>query len=609
MNEEHPDAGFTPIAEHGVIGDLRTAALVSTDGAIDWFCCPQFDSPSVFGSIVGAERGGTWKICPESHVDSHQQFYIPDTNALITRFLTEDGVVEIQDFMPLTRSHDPAHRQRLVRKVVSVRGHMRMRAEVAPRFDYGRTQHTTTHGQNRIDFHAGDLALSLQSRVALKPDENGDVHDEFDMGDGSQEVFVLEVPGQDGGAGFEGDLREEVDELFLNTVAFWRQWLGQSSYRGRWREMVHRSALTLKLLTHEPSGSMVAAPTTSLPERLGGTRNWDYRYVWIRDAAFSLSSLLRLGFTAEAEAFMTWLTCRVAEATDSSSGPLHVMYDVDCRRDLTETQLDHWHGHRGARPVRIGNDAVDQLQLDIYGEVIDAAYLFNKHGRPISHDSWLDLVGMVGWLQDNWDRPDSGIWESRAGPRRHTFSRLMSWVALERVVRIARQRGLPGDLERWMRTRDEIYWQIMREGWSERRQAFVQHYDDDVLDASLLLMPMMKFVAPTDPRFLSTLDAITESLVTDSLVFRYDYRGSPDGIDEGEGTFSICSFWYVEALTRAGRLEDARLVLEKMFTYANHLGLYAEQIGLTGDQLGNFPQAFTHLSLISAAMNLDRALG
>nr|WP_267898865.1 glycoside hydrolase family 15 protein [Saccharopolyspora rhizosphaerae] len=598
------------MADHGLIGDLRTAALVGLDGAIDWFCCPQFDSPSVFGSIVGAERGGMWKIAPESHVDSRQQFYVPDTNVLITRFLTDDGVVEVHDFMPIVVAYDSDHRQRLVRKVVSVRGRMRMRMDVEPRFDYGRAQHKTVSAQNRVRFRGAGENLVLDASVDLTTDERGDAHAEFEMDDRRTEVFVLEVLGEDVEPEPHGT-EQEVDELLLRTVEFWRKWLSNSVYRGRWREMVNRSALVLKLLTHEPSGSMIAAPTTSLPERFGGARNWDYRYVWIRDAAFSLSALLRLGFTEEAESFMRWLTCRFVEVSDGEEeeDPLHVMYDVNCRRDLTEVLLDHWAGHRGARPVRIGNDAVDQLQLDIYGEVIDSIYFFNKHGRPITHDSWLDLIDMVSWLQDNWNRPDSGIWESRAVPRRHTFSRLMCWVALERVVQIARERGLPGNLEKWMRTRDDIYWQIMREGWSEKRKAFVQHYDDDVLDASLLLMPMMGFISPTDPRFVSTLDAITETLVTDSLVFRYDYEGSPDGMDEAEGTFSICSFWYIEALTRAGRLEDARLVLEKMFTYANHLGLYAEQIGLTGEQLGNFPQAFTHLSLITAATNLDRALG
>jgi GH15 family glucan-1,4-alpha-glucosidase len=599
---------FLPIAEHGLIGDLRTAALVGTDGSIDWFCCPRFDSPSVFGSILD-DTGGSWRIAPDSHVDRNQQFYFPDSNILITRFLTDEGVVEVHDFMPIERSHDPHHRQRLVRKVVSVRGSMRMRAAISPRFEYGRIQHTVTTSDEHVEFIGGDLTLCLASTVDLKVDSQGDAHAEFDMYDNKVEVFVLEVLPAPATPNWPCQTRTEVEELFHHTAQFWRGWLGQSQYRGRWREMVHRSALTLKLLTHEPSGSMVAAPTTSLPESLGGERNWDYRYVWIRDAAFSLSALLRLGFTDEAEAFMKWLTCRFADVEHRDLGPLRVMYDVDCGWDLAEASLDHWQGHRGIRPVRIGNDAVEQLQLDIYGEIIDAVYLFNKHGRGISHDSWQNLIEMVDWLQKNWDRADSGIWESRAGPRRYTFSRLMCWVALERMIRIARQRGLPGELTRWMRARDEIYWQIMRMGWSQKRQSFVQYYDNDVLDASLLLMPMMKFVAPNDPRFESTLDAITKHLVKDSLVFRYDVENSPDGIDETEGTFSICSFWYVEALTRSGRLDDARLVLEKMFTYANHLGLYAEQIGLTGDQLGNFPQALTHLSLISAAINLDRALG
>jgi GH15 family glucan-1,4-alpha-glucosidase len=285
------------------------------------------------------------------------------------------------------------------------------------------------------------------------------------------------------------------------------------------------------------------------------------------------------------------------------------LYDLDGARKVPERQLDHLRGYRDSAPVRIGNDASDQRQLDIYGEVVDSVYLFNKHGAPISAATWDDLVAVVDWVCDNWDGADEGIWETRAGRKDHTYSRLMCWVAIERTIRMARQRGLPGDLERWMGARDAIYRQIMERGYDEKRGAFVQHYGSDALDASLLLMPMVKFVSPTDPRFLSTLDAIGEELVSDSLVYRYDPALSPDGLDGEEGTLSICSFWYVEALTRAGRLEQARVALEKMFTYANHLGLYAEQIGRTGDQLGNFPQAFTHLALISAAINLDRALG
>lgn len=595
---------YLPIAEHGVIGDLRSAALVGTDGTIDWFCAPRFDSPSVFAAILDDEVGGAWRLEPTCEVTNRQQFYIPDTNVLVTRFLTTDGIVEVQDLMPLLRPHDPDHRQRLVRQVVCVRGKVSMSTRVAPRPHDGREVPVAHEVVGGVRFVAEALTCELGSDVLLDV-QDGVASAAFDVAEGQTFSFMLETV--DTGA---QDLTPTgCEELYTGTVRFWQGWISHSTYRGRWRETVHRSALTLKLMTHEPTGAVIAAPTSSLPEHIGGERNWDYRYVWPRDAAFSLYALLKLGFTEEAAAFIDWLSHRFEEPRDGRQGPLRVLYTIDGDGDPAEVELDHLAGYRDSRPVRSGNGAADQLQLDIYGEIIDSIYLFDKYGDGISHEAWMNLLQVVEWLLTHWDQPDEGIWETRAGRSDHTYSRLMCWVALERMIRMARRRGLPGDIPEWSRVRDDIYRQIMERGWDAEQGAFVQRYDSHVLDASLLLMPMVKFISPTDPRFLSTLSKIEETLRVDALVYRYDVSEAPDGLDGEEGTFSICSFWYVEALTRSGQLDEARLELEKMFTYGNHLGLYAEQVALTGEHLGNFPQAFTHLALISSAINLDRAMG
>ncbi len=595
---------YLPIAEHGVIGDLHTVALVGTDGTIDWYCLPRFDSPSVFASILDAGKGGYYRITPTVPERVAKQLYFPDTNVLITRFMAPDGVVEVEDFMPIHR--DPNQRRRLIRRVVAVRGEMRLQMECMPRFDYGREEHEVELVEHGVLFSSPGLTLALSTQTPLERRGFGVVA-EFTVRVGDSATFSLEQA--DAGVLPPALSRAEAAELFERTVRYWRGWLSHSRYQGRWREMVDRSALTLKLLTYRPTGAIVAAPTTSLPELLGGERNWDYRYTWIRDAAFSLYGLLRLGFTEEAEAFSGWLTERFRECRADETGPLQIMYGIDGRSDLEEEVLGHLEGYRGSAPVRIGNGAANQLQLDIYGELVDSVYLFNKYGRPIYHEGWEALQRIVDWVCENWDRPDEGIWEVRGGQHDFVYSRLMCWVAIERAIRVARQRGLPADLVRWLQARDAVYAQIMERGWNEKRGAFVQHYETDHLDASLLLMPLVKFIAPTDPRWLSTLDAISDELVSDSLVYRYNVDASPDGLRGEEGTFSMCSFWYVEALTRAGRLDDARLAFEKMLTYANHLGHYSEEIGPSGEQLGNFPQAFTHLALISAAFNLDRELG
>jgi GH15 family glucan-1,4-alpha-glucosidase len=607
------EGDYLPIAEHGLVGDLHTIALVGTDGRIDWYCCPAFDSPSVFGAILDKDEGGFYAIRPSDGEWTSKQLYFPDTNVLITRFFTPGGVGELQDFMPIEDQPD-MHRHRLIRRVIVVRGAVEFALEIQPRFDYGREEHEVEMHPHGVVFQAPSLTLALEGAIAhrmgaerrLKRAGPG-VQATFTVHAGESQTFVLErVPPDHICRPYS---ERETGRSFEATVKYWRRWLDQSRYRGRWREEVHRSALTLKLLTYAPTGALVAAPTTSLPEQLGGERNWDYRYTWIRDAAFSLYGLLRLGFSEEAAAFMAWLTDRTREWHITPSGPLQIMYGIDGRSDLAEIEHPSWSGYRDSAPVRIGNAAADQRQLDIYGELIDSVYLYNKYGAPIFHETWGSLRRIVDWLCENWDQADEGIWETRGGQKDFTYSRLMCWVALERAIRMNRARGLPGDIVRWLAERDRVYNQIMTRGWSEERGAFVQHYGSDVLDASILLMPLTLFIAPRDPRWLSTLDVIGGELVSDSLVYRYNVEASPDGLRGDEGTFSMCSFWYVEALTRAGRIDDARLAFEKMLTYANHLGLYSEEIGPTGELLGNFPQAFTHLALISAAYNLDRTLG
>jgi len=384
-------------------------------------------------------------------------------------------------------------------------------------------------------------------------------------------------------------------------------WIGRSRYRGRWREIVDRSALTLKLLTSAPHGSIVAAPTFGLPEELGGVRNWDYRYTWIRDASFTIYALMRLGYTDEAGAFMRWIEARCSEL--NPDGSLQLMYGIDGRHNLPEQELPHLEGYMKSSPVRIGNGAAGQLQLDIYGELMDSVYLHNKHGEPISYDFWENLVRLIDWVAKHWQQPDEGIWEVRGGQQEFLYSRVMCWVALDRGIRLAQKRSFPAPLDRWHQVRDQIYHDIYKNFWDRDRQAFVQHKGSKHLDASCLLMPLVKFISPSDPRWIKTLDAIGRTLVEDSLVYRYNpEHGASDGLDGGEGTFSMCSFWYVECLARSGDLEKARFYFEKALGYANHLGLFAEEIGPLGTQLGNFPQAFTHLALISAAYDLERRL-
>jgi GH15 family glucan-1,4-alpha-glucosidase len=600
-------SGYQPIENYGVIGDLHTVALVGLNGSIDFCSFPKFDSPTIFAALLDQQRGGRFSIHPTIDDVSYKQLYLPDTNVLISRFLSDDGVSEVSDFMPVgIFPHD--HPRVLVRRVKCVRGVVRFNLIFDPRFDYARAEH-------RVETHDGELifssngpdgtALRLRTPVPVTVGGDGIARATFELAAGEKAAFVMEEVA--GHLASPSAAPNYVADSFKDTVNFWRTWIGRSQYTGRWRETVNRSALVLKLLVSQTHGSLVAAPTFGLPEEIGGERNWDYRYTWIRDASFTVFALIRLGYTDEAGAFMRWIHDRCMDL--NPDGSLQVMYGHDGAKVLTEEILPHLEGYRGSSPVRIGNGAYNQLQLDIYGELMDAVYLYNKYGQPIPYELWANLVRLVDWVCGHWQLPDEGVWEVRGGRQEFLYSRLMCWVALDRGIRLADRRSFPYPFEQWRSTRDAIYHDMMTTFWDERRRTFVQHVGVDTVDASTLLMPMVKFVSPTDPRFLDTLAAIDADLVDDSLVYRYKIgQAARDGLMGDEGTFNMCSFWFAEAVARSGDVQRGRFFFEKMLGYANHLGLYGEELGPRGEHLGNFPQAFTHLGLISAAYSIDRKL-
>lgn len=600
--EQGEIVNYKPIENYGLIGDLSTTALVGMDGAIDFMCFPRFDSPTIFAAMLDHRKGGRFVLAPELKKATQKQLYLPDSNVLLTRFLAEGGMAEVSDFMPISYL---GHAHNLVRRAKCIRGDVSFHMVCEPRFDYGRASHRVHRKQKEVLFLSDGpdkTVLRLRSDVPLRV-VNGSAVAQFKLRSGQKAAFILE----DGGTGLDSPSAAAgyVPDSFKQTMNFWRDWVGHSQYRGRWRREINRSALTLKLLTSAEYGSVVAAPTFGLPEEIGGVRNWDYRYTWIRDASFTMYALMRLGYTEEATAFMRWIEARCGELKDHM--PLQVMYGIDGRKELGETTLGHFEGYRKSRPVRIGNGAHDQLQLDIYGELMDSVYIYNKFGELISYDFWLNLSRLIQWVCENWRRPDEGSWEVRGGSHEFLYSRVMCWVAIDRGIRLAQKRSFPAPLARWTAVRDEIYRDVYDQFWDGSLQTFVQYKGSKTVDASALLMPLVKFTGPSDPRWRSTLKKINETLVEDSLVYRYNVlTGADTGFPGGEGTFSMCSFWNVECLARAGDVQQARFHFEKNLGYANHLGLYSEELGLAGEQLGNFPQAFTHLGLISAAYNLDK---
>lgn len=610
---------YKRIEDYGLIGNMHTAALVGSDGSIDWFCLPFFDSPAVFNSLLDDEKGGRFSISAVDSVD-HRQIYFPNTNVLITRFGSDNSAAQVTDFMPVHEEHEfggdswsddsadlCGDHSKIVRLVQGVLGETEMRMECTPAFDFASTDHQAEKIDGGVIFtsNSGErLSLAAECDFTIK---DGSAFAEFTLGHGETLAFSLEQLGRNNGApaAFTAD---EADEQFHDTVEFWRRWVSKCTYQGRWREDVIRSLLVLKLLTFSPTGAIIAAPTASLPEEIGGERNWDYRYCWIRDAALTIDAFMRMGYVDEARGFMRWLGSRTRESNGNSESPLQIMYGIRGEHRLEEKVLDHLSGYRDSAPVRIGNGAYSQFQLDIYGELMESVYIYNRHGWPISYDMWMTLTGILDWVSNNWQEPDEGIWEVRGGRKHFVHSKLMAWNALAKGLKLADERSFPANRDLWISARDQIFREIMEKGWDEELQSFTQSYGSTVVDAALLQLLNIGALSPRDPRMISTLKRIEDTLTRDSLVYRYDPDESLDGIAGREGTFTMCTFWLAEAYTRSGRLEDARFLFERMLGYASPLGLFAEETGPTGDMLGNFPQAFTHLALINSAFILNRAL-
>lgn len=591
---------YQPIENYGVIGDLNTIALVGLDGSIDFLCFPNFDSPSIFAALLDKDKGGYFKITPKKDHVKNKQLYLPDTNVLLTRFLATDGVGEITDFMPVEELYVG---KELIRTVSCVRGTLTFNLECKPRFDYGRATHSIERISDKeflLKSNGSDqTVLRLRSTVTLEVREN-DIVSAFTLNTGEKETFILEYETEGSVEKVSPD--EFAAKTLFDTINYWKDWVAKSQYKGRWMEIVNRSALVLKLMTSRKNGSMVASPTFGLPEEIGGIRNWDYRYTWIRDASFTVYALLKLGYKKEAREFMHWVERQCNDIDEA--GNLRLMYGIDGRKELFELKLTHLEGYKESKPVRIGNAAYKQSQLDIYGELLDAVYLFDKYAERISYDFWQNISMQVNWVSKNWHNEDEGIWEVRGGKKEFLYSRMMCWVALDRAIKIAESHSFPYSAL-WKEERDKIFISIHEDFWNKKLKSFVQYKGAETVDAATLLMPLIRFISPTDPKWLSTLERIEQELVSDSLVYRYRVNEKLDGLKGGEGTFSMCTFWYVECLSKAGQLNKARLFFEKMVGYANHVGLYSEMLGMQGEHLGNFPQAFTHLGLITAALSLD----
>ncbi|NUU30737.1 glycoside hydrolase family 15 protein [Arthrobacter sp. C9C5] len=580
------------IEDYAMVGDLHTAALISTEGSIDWLCLPRFDSPACFNALLDSPKAGRWLLAPASGGECTRRRYRKNTLILETEWETEDGKVKVIDFMsPRDGAAD------IVRIVVGVRGTVRMRGELALRFDYGHIVPWVRHDEHGIHAVAGPDAAYLVTEAPLRG-EHMQTASDFTVKAGQRIPFVLTwAPSHLG-----RPRRVDPEGVLEATESFWQQWSAKCRATGPYRDAVLRSLITLKALTFAPTGGIVAAVTTSLPEELGGERNWDYRYCWLRDATLTLQALLASGYSEEAAAWRDWLLRAVA----GDPADLQIMYGLHGERRLPEMTLDWLAGYEGSKPVRIGNGAAGQLQLDVWGEVLDCLALTRTALLHDGDDSWDVQVALMEHLETAWDRPDNGLWEMR-GPRRHfTHSKVMAWVAADRMVKGVRDSGLPGAADRWEALRDRIHADVMANGFDVERNTFVQSYGRPELDASLLLIPRVGFLAPDDPRVVGTIDAVQRELTHDGFLLRYRQEQSDDGVPGGEGVFLACSFWLVDALIGAGRRREARELFERLLALRNDVGLLSEEWDVQeARQLGNTPQAFSHFALVRSALQLQ----
>ncbi|CAI6095512.1 unnamed protein product [Clonostachys chloroleuca] len=655
--------GYLPIEDYGMIGNMRTCALVGVDGSVDFMCWPEFDSPSIFCRLLDKDKGGYFSISPPDSLScTTKQQYLPSSCILQTRYIHEDGVVDLVDFFPrpkdahvMTKANTQSSyreatkvqeelKRWLVRRVECIRGSLTLDIEIFPAFGYGRDPHETTlivethtadtHQSKAATFHSKDQKLQLDVAVDRGDDDAGSPTITFRkvkrpalLGEGLVARIQIEE-GQAISFVLRNDVKSHVTEhittLVLDqqqhaTQRFWYNFISQSKYRGRWMEVVSRSLMLLKMMTFEPTGAIVASPTFSIPEDVGGVRNWDYRYCWVRDASFSIYILLRLGFKDEADAYMNFIMERFVHSRLPDGG-LPIMFTIHGGTDIPEITLDHFEGYRGSKPVRIGNGAAFHQQFDIYGELMDAIYLYNKYGKPVHWEIWKAVREILDYVLTIMHEPDMSIWEVRSNKQRYTYSQVMLWVAFDRGLRLAEKRCFPcPNRENWMRARDSLYEEIMEKGYDTKTQTFVQSYGSTALDSSILIAPLVFFISPCDPRFTNTLDKILlppekGGLTETGLVHRYDTELSEDGVGGKEGAFSMCTFWLVEAMIRASVYEPkyrirAINLFENMLGFSNHLCMFSEEIARTGEQLGNTPQAFSHLALVSAAFNIDRATG